>query len=90
MPFLRELRALEKYYQRFKIDDHLRRYETALKNLNLAGWLHSPFGFLHTHDCIGEDRFDEAMSYVEKHRLYDAALSIWKATDKYDVRMLSV
>lgn len=37
LPFLRELRALEKYYQRFKIDDHLKRHESALKNLSLAG-----------------------------------------------------
>jgi hypothetical protein len=37
LPFLRELRALEKYYQRFKIDDHLKRYEKALHNLSLAG-----------------------------------------------------
>ena len=37
LPFLRELRALDKYYQRFRIDDHLKRFESALKNLNLAG-----------------------------------------------------
>ena len=37
LPFLRELRALDKYYQRFKIDDHLKRYRSALKNLSLAG-----------------------------------------------------
>jgi elongator complex protein 1 len=37
LPFLRELRALEKYYQRFRIDDHLKRYESALRNLTLAG-----------------------------------------------------
>lgn len=37
LPFLRELRSLPKYYQRFKIDDHLKRYESALKNLAQAG-----------------------------------------------------
>lgn len=37
LPFLRELRALETFYQRFKIDDHLRRYPKALHNLSLAG-----------------------------------------------------
>jgi elongator complex protein 1 len=37
LPFLRELRALDKYYQRFRIDDHLKRYKSALKNLSLAG-----------------------------------------------------
>ncbi|KAG6878005.1 hypothetical protein C0993_000965 [Termitomyces sp. T159_Od127] len=51
LPFLRELRALDKYYQRFKIDDHLRRYEGALRNLSLAG----------------ADRFEEAVAYIESH-----------------------
>jgi hypothetical protein len=37
LPFLRELRALEKYYQRFRIDDHLKRYKSALQNISLAG-----------------------------------------------------
>ena len=37
LPFLRELRALDKFYQRFRIDDHLKRREKALKNLHLAG-----------------------------------------------------
>lgn len=34
----------------------------------------------------GPDRFEEAMAYVEKHQLYDHALSIWRDTDKYQVR----
>ncbi len=37
LPFLRELRALDQYYQRFRIDDHLKRYEKALTDLSLAG-----------------------------------------------------
>jgi len=37
LPFLRELRALDKYYQRFRVDDHLKRYESALRHLHLAG-----------------------------------------------------
>lgn len=85
LPFLRELRALEKYYQRFKIDDHLRRYDKALLNLSLAGksyryslvTIYLPF--------TGSERFDEAMAYVERHQLYDAALAIWRETDHYEV-----
>lgn len=68
LPFLRELRSLEKYYQRFRIDDHLKRHESALRNLSLAG----------------HDHFDEAVAYVELHRLYEAALRIWKNTDRYN------
>lgn len=37
LPFLRELRSLETYHQRFRIDDHLRRHRSALNNLSLAG-----------------------------------------------------
>ncbi|TFK88053.1 IkappaB kinase complex IKAP component [Polyporus arcularius HHB13444] len=68
LPFLRELRALDQYYQRFRIDDHLKRYEKALTDLSLAG----------------PERFDEALAYVEKHSLYEHALSIWRGTDKYE------
>ncbi|GLB37914.1 hypothetical protein LshimejAT787_0409650 [Lyophyllum shimeji] len=68
LPFLRELRASEKYYQRFKIDDHLKRHESALKNLSLGGARY----------------FEEAIAYIEQHQLYDAALRIWKGTDTYN------
>ncbi|TFK65584.1 IkappaB kinase complex, IKAP component [Pluteus cervinus] len=67
LPFLRELRALDKYYQRFKIDDHLKRRESALKNLSLAA----------------EEKFDEATAYIEQYQLYEVALKIWKETEKY-------
>src|SRR5579863_9461892 len=51
LPFLRELRALEKFYQRFRIDDHLKRYKSALRNLHLAGMLYRcNFLALYTHD----------------------------------------
>ncbi|KAF8661467.1 hypothetical protein AX16_001304 [Volvariella volvacea WC 439] len=64
LPFLRELRALEKYYQRFRIDDHLKRYESALRNLSLAG----------------DERLEDAFAYVEKHQLFESALRLWKGT----------
>jgi len=65
LPFLRELRALEKYYQRFRIDDHLKRYKSALRNLSFAGPAH----------------FDEVKAYVEKHQLYETALEIYCETE---------
>ncbi|KAH9846478.1 IkappaB kinase complex IKAP component [Lenzites betulinus] len=67
LPFLRELRALDPHYQRFRIDDHLMRHEKALSHLSEAGL----------------ERFDEAMAYVEKHQLYSHALSIWRDADQY-------
>ncbi|KAI8379248.1 IKI3 family-domain-containing protein [Radiomyces spectabilis] len=58
LPFLQELQSFDKYYQRFKIDDHLKRYEKALRNLAFAG----------------DDRFDELVEYMQKHSLYLTAL----------------
>lgn len=47
LPFLRELRSLETNYQKFKIDDHLKRYEKALKSLGNAGeWCRRKVTFL--------------------------------------------
>ncbi|KAL4071351.1 IKI3 family-domain-containing protein [Scleroderma yunnanense] len=67
LPFLRELRALPVYYQRFRIDDHLRRYSKALSNINLAGAIY----------------FQEALDYIERHQLYETGLEIWKGTEQY-------
>lgn len=84
---MRELRALDKFYQRFKIDDHLRRYDKALLNLSLAGMFSFLFlsGSEEELSHIGPERFEEALAYIEKHQLYDNALSIWKGTEQYDV-----
>ncbi|EGO00816.1 hypothetical protein SERLA73DRAFT_50627 [Serpula lacrymans var. lacrymans S7.3] len=65
LPFLRDLKALTKYYQRFKIDDHLRRYSKALRDLSLAESAH----------------FEEAMEYVERHQLYEEALAVWTESE---------
>ncbi|CAE7213541.1 unnamed protein product [Rhizoctonia solani] len=62
LPFLRELRALDTYYQRFRINDYLGRRELALANLKLAG----------------AARFEEAKKYIEKHQLYSKSIELWK------------
>ncbi|WVQ81518.1 hypothetical protein IAT38_003642 [Cryptococcus sp. DSM 104549] len=61
LPFLRELRALDKWDQRFRIDDHLERRESALANLQKAG----------------PERFEEAASYLARYELYDAAFKLY-------------
>lgn len=61
MPFLRELRALDQHEQRFRIDDHLGRRESALRNL-VAG---------------GDERFDDATSYLSRYELYDEAFRLY-------------
>lgn len=91
LPFLRELRALDKYYQRFRIDDHLKRHESALKNLSLAGaymlalFIARRLTLRSPRNWIGPERFEEAVDYVEHHRLYESALAIWKGTEQYSV-----
>ncbi|KAG8762167.1 hypothetical protein FRC11_010683 [Ceratobasidium sp. 423] len=62
LPFLRELRALDTYYQRFRINEYLGKRETALVNLKLAG----------------ATRFEEAKKYIEKHQLYSKSIELWK------------
>ncbi|KAF9363866.1 hypothetical protein BGX34_003149 [Mortierella sp. NVP85] len=61
LPFLNELRTLEKYYQRFKIDDHLKKYQRALQNLSQAG----------------EKYFDDCIAYIKQHNLFKAGLEVF-------------
>ncbi|CAE6532691.1 unnamed protein product [Rhizoctonia solani] len=62
LPFLRELRSFDTYYQRFRINEYLGRRELALANLKLAG----------------ATRFEEAKKYIEKHQLYSKSIELWK------------
>ncbi|WWD21132.1 hypothetical protein CI109_105613 [Kwoniella shandongensis] len=61
LPFLRELRALDKWEQRYRIDDHLSRRESALRNLKQAG----------------PSRFEDAASYLARYELYDEAFELY-------------
>ncbi|KLO09706.1 IkappaB kinase complex, IKAP component [Schizopora paradoxa] len=74
LPFLRELRALPKYYQRYKIDDHLKRYQSALRNIRLAG----------------SDYLEEALKYIELHHLYLDSLAIWRNDPESYLRLLEL
>jgi hypothetical protein len=90
LPFLRELRALEKYYQRFRIDDHLKRYKGALRNLSLAGsskFLISLLRLVYKRSA-GPEHFDDVKEYVEKHQLYETALEIFGETDQLRVSVV--
>ncbi|KAK8843352.1 hypothetical protein IAR55_007009 [Kwoniella newhampshirensis] len=61
LPFLRELRALDKWEQRYRIDDHLGRRESALRSLKQAG----------------PSRFEDAASYLARYELYDEAFELY-------------
>ncbi|KAL7752203.1 putative elongator complex protein 1 [Sorochytrium milnesiophthora] len=62
LPFLTELKKLPKYYQQFRVDDHLKRYTKALDNLSQAG----------------EEHWDECAQYIKKHALYQSAIRIYR------------
>jgi elongator complex protein 1 len=74
LPFLNELQQLEKFYQRFVIDDHLSRFESALQNLNLAG----------------EEHFEQCVSYIKKHDLYKFALTLFSPVEAKYHRVLEI
>ena len=38
----------------------------------------------------GSDYFDEALRYIEKHRLYEAALALWKDDEARYERILDI
>ncbi|GAA5885604.1 hypothetical protein JCM16303_001478 [Sporobolomyces ruberrimus] len=61
LPFLRALRQLPDSLQRHKIDDHLGRHDSALRNLCQAG----------------SEHFDEALEYTKKHGLFGVALEAY-------------
>jgi elongator complex protein 1 len=58
---LQELQSLEKYYQRYRIDDHLKRYEKAVENLSKAG----------------NQYFDQVVNYTKLHSLYTFTLQLY-------------
>lgn len=74
LPFLQELKNFEKYYQRYKIDDHLKRHEKAIKNLSLAG----------------DQHFDELLKYMQTHDLYLVAIEEYAHKKQQKLAILEV
>lgn len=68
LPFLNNLRKMEKNFQRFTIDKYLRRYSQAIKHLSLCGAEH----------------FEELVSLVKEHCLFKEALKLYpKGNEQY-------
>lgn len=59
LPFLNELNSYEENYRKFKIDEYLKKYEKALE---------------HIAKC-GSERFEEALQFIEKYKVFRKALS---------------
>ncbi|GAA6025944.1 hypothetical protein JCM10207_004489 [Rhodosporidiobolus poonsookiae] len=68
LPFLRALRSLPHFLQRYKIDEHLGRHELALRNLAQAGEAH----------------FDDALESAKTHGLYEVALEAYQGEGRYE------
>lgn len=96
LPFLRDLRDAGDLhglgYQKFKIDDYLKKYEKALWGLHEAGMhiFETIMPGKLAHSVQGSAKFDEAMAYVEKHRLYQEALRIWANETDARARLMDI
>uniref|UniRef100_A0A1I8PUH9 Elongator complex protein 1 n=1 Tax=Stomoxys calcitrans TaxID=35570 RepID=A0A1I8PUH9_STOCA len=62
LAFLNELKGYELNYRKFKIDEHLKRYEKAL---------------YHIVNC-GKEKFEEALAFIKRHEYYAKALAAFK------------
>lgn len=70
LAFLSELQPLSPSYQKFKIDDHLRRYDKALQHLYESG----------------ESYYENCVTYVQKHGLYRLGLHLFQnQSDHYKI-----
>ncbi|XP_043951432.1 elongator complex protein 1 isoform X1 [Drosophila biarmipes] len=62
LPYLNELKALPTEYRKFRIDDHLKKYASALSHLA----------------ACGEEHYEEALEFIRKHGLYTAGLACYR------------
>ncbi|XP_019847772.2 elongator complex protein 1 [Bactrocera dorsalis] len=69
LPFLNELKQLEMNYRHYKIDLHLKRYEKALENIAKCGF----------------EKFDEALEFLDRHRLYKEAFKYYNLENGDDL-----
>ncbi|XP_037944663.1 putative elongator complex protein 1 [Teleopsis dalmanni] len=63
LPFFNELKSYDTNYRCYKIDEHLKRYQKALKGIT----------------ACGEAKLDEALEFIKKHNLYALALKYYEA-----------
>ncbi|XP_017018499.1 elongator complex protein 1 [Drosophila kikkawai] len=71
LPYLNELKALPTDYRKFRIDDHLKRYTSALSHLA----------------ACGEQHYEEALEFIRKHGLYTAGLSCYREHEEFHKRV---
>ncbi|SPP83870.1 putative elongator complex protein 1 [Drosophila guanche] len=71
LQYLNELKALPEDYRKFRIDDHLKRYSSAVQHLARCG----------------EEHHEEAMEFTRKHGLYTVALSSYKVHPEFHRRL---
>ncbi|XP_001980535.3 putative elongator complex protein 1 [Drosophila erecta] len=67
LPYLNELKALPIDYRKFRIDDHLKKYDSALSHLA----------------SCGEEHYEEALEFIRKHGLYTDALAIYRQHNEF-------
>nr|CAD7455918.1 unnamed protein product [Timema tahoe] len=63
LPFLNQLRKMEPHYQRYCIDKHLKRFDSALHNIA---------------SCSGNNQYlEECLTLIRDHKLYTQALLLF-------------
>ncbi|XP_017088750.3 elongator complex protein 1 [Drosophila bipectinata] len=67
LPYLNELKALPVDYRKFRIDDHLKKYASALSHLA----------------ACGEEHYEEALEFIKKHELYTAGLTCYQGHEDF-------
>jgi elongator complex protein 1 len=70
LPFLTELSKLEKFEQRYRIDDHLGRREKALRNLRKTGNM--------VRNGLSIDDHASCLRYMTKHQLYTIGMELYE------------
>lgn len=105
LPFIKELKTHEGPYQKYVIDNHLKRRDKAIAHLANAGMCEAPVslplaraGYLTKCSVFpllltspGPDHFDAFLEYMEEHSLYRNASELFPDGDeRFQVRSMSI
>lgn len=71
LPYLNELKSLPSNYRKFKIDEHLKRYDLALHHLA----------------ACGAEHYELALNFIKQHNLYNQALVAYQSQPDFHRRI---
>lgn len=71
LPYLNELKSLQPDYRKFKIDEHLKRFDLALNHLA----------------ACGAEHYELALTFIKQHNLYSQALIAYQSQTDFHRRI---